>query len=185
MSKYTYNDYCKRHLRTNFDWEGFGWLVMYIVTGIMAFAAVIGILVIAYQNIKIFNVRLEASQIVNDEINKLYNSISNVDKDIITKEQYETRKKIYEEEELKRQQEGLIKSQTALSKKKCEVGSYIMIKNGREPVRVTSIEGYIAYTHENISFVPVETDTWYYLSAKEYAFYCKIKGREPYFVNIK
>ena len=75
MSKYTYNDYCKRHLRTNFDWEGFGWLVMYIVTGIMAFAAVIGILVIAYQNIKIFTLYQTKEEAVNGLLCIIQNNI--------------------------------------------------------------------------------------------------------------
>ena len=183
MNNYTYKDFIKRHTRSNWDWEGFFWLILYIFAGLMTFAAVVIILVCAYQNIKLFNVRLEESHTINQEISKLYNSLSNIDQDIITKEQYENRKKIYEAEELEKEKAMLRISQTNLSKKKCEIGSYVMIKDIREPVRVTSIDGYIAYTHEGISFVPVETDSWYFLSAQEYATESKRKGREPYFID--
>ena len=149
-------------------------------TVIMVIFAIAGIVVWANKTIRMNNYQIKESQKVNEQYKLLYESPTNVDEFLITKKQMEERKRLYEAEELEKQQKALLIAETKHAKKICEPGSYIKIIDLDFNVRVKEFFGYEGISWEEVCFNVADTNSWKYISFHEYSCQCIAQNRPVY-----
>ena len=166
------------------DYDFIQTVIMLAFTVIMVLFAIAGIVVWANKTIRMNNYQIKESQKVNEQYRFLYESPANVDETLITKQQMEERKRLYEAEELEKQKKALLIAETKHAKTICEIGSYVWIKNygGKYGiyVRVKDIFGYEGMTWEGINFNIADTDNWEYISFHNYYCQCIAQERPVY-----
>ena len=154
--------------------------ILICITIVITFIAIVLCLVSAYKHIKIFNTELEESKMINEEYKMIYNSVANVNEELVKREEVENLKKYYEKEERDFQKAQLLKAETKLAKKICPIGSYIEIIETHTYVRVKDFEGFNAITWDGIDFYIGDTNTWRFTDTMKYYNQCIFQNRIPY-----
>ena len=145
-------------------------LIVMIVLGILTI--VYGsskIIIMAHNEIKLNEYKISSARQINEELQQLYEQGKKLEMDLIKQKDYEKRKKVYSQEEEKKQKSLIKEAHTTLAKKYVPKGTWVKLIPQGIPLKVIGHDGFECITEEGVRFMSTEKDVDFeFISQKQY-----------------